>query len=413
MEQATFAELEHDLKTRRTRREVFLETMDGLVPWERLEARIEPFYPKAGRGRRPYPLGVRLRVHCVQLFYNLSDPGMEDLLYEVKSVRRFVGLRLSGALPDETTVLHFRHLLETHGLGETLFEEINAHLASLGHRLSKGTIVDASLIAAPSSTKNRKGERDPEMHQTKKGNQWHFGMKAHIGVDAQSGLTHSVETTPANVSDVATAHALLHGGEEQVWGDAGYQGVDKRAENRDTDVDWEVAMKPGKRRGAGQGGPGGGGGEAQGVGSGQGGTSVPVCEAPLRLREGALSGAGEEHATHRRAARVHQSAHRGARRHRLTWGESVRNRRKAAGTVGSGIEIPISWHDNTSPMGSGVSSTGHDTRIHEKTDLFRHSLDAGPRNFLCTDREPRSPHRRKDAWSVECERAQEPWKPAR
>ncbi len=180
---------------------------------------------------------------------------MEDLLYEVKSVRRFVGLRLSGALPDETTILHFRHLLETHGLGETLFEEINAHLASLGHRLSKGTIVDASLIAAPSSTKNRKGERDPEMHQTKKGNQWHFGMKAHIGVDAQSGLTHSVETTPANVSDVATAHALLHGGEEQVWGDAGYQGVDKRAENRDTDVDWDVAMKPGKRRGLDKAGP--------------------------------------------------------------------------------------------------------------------------------------------------------------
>ena len=136
---------------------------------------------------------------------------MEDLLYAVESVRRFVGLRLSGALPDETTVLHFRHLLETHDLGETLFEEINAHLASLGHRLSKGTIVDASLIAAASSTKNRKGERDPEMHQTKKGNQWHFGMKAHIGVDAQSGLTHSVETTPANVSDVATAYALLHG----------------------------------------------------------------------------------------------------------------------------------------------------------------------------------------------------------
>ena len=255
LEQATFAELEHDLKKRRTRREVFLETMDGLVPWERLEARIEPFYPKAGRGRRPYPLSVMLRMHCVQLFYNLSDPGMEDLLYEVKSVRRFVGLRLSGALPDETTILHFRHLLETYGLGETLFEEINAHLASLGHRLSTGTIVDASLIAAPSSTKNRKGERDPEMHQTKKGNQWHFGMKAHIGVDAQSGLTHSVETTPANVSDVATAHALLHGGEEQVWGDAGYQGVDKRAENRDTDVDWEVALKPGKRRGLDKAGP--------------------------------------------------------------------------------------------------------------------------------------------------------------
>ena len=222
--------------------------MDSLIPWERLEKRVEPFYPKAGRGRRPYPLRAMLRVHCVQLFYNLSDPGMEDLLYEVESVRRFVGLRLSGALPDETTILHFRHLLERHGLGERLFEEINAHPGALGHRLSTGTIVDASLIAAPSSTKNRTGERDPQMHQTKKGNQWYFGMKAHLGVDAQSGLTHSLETTPANVSDVTVAHALLHGGEERVWGDAGCQGVGRREENRDTEVDWRVAMKPGKRR---------------------------------------------------------------------------------------------------------------------------------------------------------------------
>ena len=248
MEQASFAELEHASKKRRTRREVFLEKMDALIPWGRLAARIEPFYPKAGRGRRPYPLAVMLRVHCVQLFYNLSDPGMEDLLYEVESVRRFVGLRLSGALPDETTILNFRHLLEKHGLGEALFEEINAHLASLGHRLKTGTIVDASIITAPSSTKNRTGERDPEMRQTKKGKQWYFGMKAHIGVDAASGLTHSLETTPANASDVVTAHALLHGGEECVWGDAGYQGVGKREENWDAEADWRVAMKPGQRR---------------------------------------------------------------------------------------------------------------------------------------------------------------------
>ena len=177
-----------------------------------------------------------LRVHCVQLFYNLSGPGMEDLLYEVESVRRFVGLRLTGPLPDETTILHFRPLLERHGLGEVL-------LASMGHRLKTGTIVDASLIAAPSSTKNRKGKQDPEMRH-----QWYFGMKAHIGVDAQSGLTHSLETTSANVSDVATAHVLLHGGETQLWGDAGYQGVGKRAENREAAVDWQVAMRPGQRR---------------------------------------------------------------------------------------------------------------------------------------------------------------------
>ena len=248
MKQSTFAELEHDTKKRRTRREVFLEKMDALIPWERLEARVEPCYPKAGRGRRPYPLGVMLRVHCVQLFYNLSDPGMEDLLYEVESVRRFAGLRLTGPLPDETTILNFRHLLEKHGLGEALFEEINAHLASLGHRLKTGTIVDASIITAASSTKNRTGKRDPEMRQTKKGNQWYFGMKAHIGVDAQSGLAHSLETTPANESDVVRAHALLHGGEERVWGDAGYQGVGKREENRGAQVDWQVAMKAGKRR---------------------------------------------------------------------------------------------------------------------------------------------------------------------
>ena len=248
MEQATFSELDHDSKKRRTRREIFLEKMDRLVPWERLEKRIEPVYPKPGRGRRPYPLRTMLRVHCVQLLYNLSDPGMEDLLYEVESVRRFAGLRLTGPLPDETTILKFRHLLEEHGLGEGLFAEINAHLASLGYGVRKGTIVDASIVDAPSSTKNAKGERDPEMHQTRKGNQWYFGMKAHIGVDAETGLAHSLATTPANVSDVATAHAVLHGGEETVWGDAGYQGVGKREENKDRDVDWETAMKPGRRR---------------------------------------------------------------------------------------------------------------------------------------------------------------------
>jgi len=248
MEQATFSELDHDSKKRRTRREIFLEKMDRLVPWERLEKRIEPVYPKPGRGRRPYPLRTMLRVHCVQLLYNLSDPGMEDLLYEVESVRRFAGLRLTGPLPDETTILKFRHLLEEHGLGEGLFAEINAHLASLGYGVRKGTIVDASIVDAPSSTKNAKGERDPEMHQTRKGNQWYFGMKAHIGVDAETGLAHSLATTPANVSDVATAHAVLHGGEETVWGDAGYQGVGKREENKGRDVDWETAMKPGRRR---------------------------------------------------------------------------------------------------------------------------------------------------------------------
>ena len=230
MDQPTFADLEYASKKRKTRREIFLERIDSLVPWDRLEGRIRPFYPKAGRGRRPYELSAMLRIHCVQLFYNLSDPGMEDMLYEVESVRRFVGLRLSGPLPDETTILNFRHL-ESQGL-----------------RLREGTIVDASLIEAPSSTKNRAGGRDPEMRQTKKGNEWHFGMKVHIGADAETGVVHSVTTTPANVHDVTEAHRLLHGGEKRVWCDAGYQGVGKRVENRELDVEWQVAMRPGRRR---------------------------------------------------------------------------------------------------------------------------------------------------------------------
>ena len=248
MDQPTFSDLEYQGKKRKTRREIFLERMDGLIPWQRLEERIRPFYPKAGRGRRPYDLSVMLRVHCVQLFYNLSDPGMEDLLYEAESVRRFVGLRLSDSLPDESTILHFRHLLEKRHLGKGLFQEINRYLEDQGLRLREGTIVDASIIESPSSTKNRAGSRDPEMHQVKKGNQYYFGMKLHIGVDAETGLVHSFSTTPANVHDVTEAHRLLHGGEWQVWGDAGYQGVHKREENREGEVEWQVAMRPGQRR---------------------------------------------------------------------------------------------------------------------------------------------------------------------
>ena len=173
---------------------------------------------------------------------------MEDMLYEVETARRFVGLRLSGPLPDETTILNFRHLLDKHELGTGLLEEINRHLESQGLRLQEGTIVDASIIAAPSSTKNRNKERDPEMRQTKEGNEWHFGMKLHIGVDSETGVVHSVSTAPANVHDVTETPRLLHGGETQVWGDAGYQGVDKRPENRDLEVEWQVAMRPGQRR---------------------------------------------------------------------------------------------------------------------------------------------------------------------
>ena len=247
-DQASFADLEYQGKKRRTRREVFLERMESLVPWEKLEGRIRPHYFSSERGRRPYSLSVMLRVHIVQLCYNLSDPAMEDLLYEAESVRRFAGLRLTESLPDESTILHFRHLLERHQLGQGLFEEIKGHLEEQGVRLREGTIVDATIIEAPSSTKNRAGERDPEMRQVKKGNQYHFGMKLHIGVDARTGVVHSLSTTSANVHDVTEAHRLLHGGEKQVWGDAGYIGVQKRPENRELAVEWQVAMKPGQRR---------------------------------------------------------------------------------------------------------------------------------------------------------------------
>ncbi len=248
MEQKTFSELEYDNKKRKTRREIFLERMDGLIPWKRLEKRIRRHYPKAGKGRHPYPLSVMLRIHCVQLFYNLSDPAMEDMLYEIEAVRRFVGVRLSGPIPDETTILNFRHLLEEHALGKKLFKEINAHLDDQGLILKEGTIVDASIIAAPTSTKNKARERDPEMHQTKKGNEWHFGMKMHIGTDDELGLVHSVTGTSANVHDITEAERLLHGEEERVRGDSGYRGIDKRPEHRDRDTNWQISMTPSKRR---------------------------------------------------------------------------------------------------------------------------------------------------------------------
>jgi IS5 family transposase len=248
MDQMTFAEAEYDGKRRKTRREKFLEQMDGLIPWKKLEKKIQPHYPKNGNGRQPYPLPVMLRIHCMQLFYNLSDPAMEDALYEIESMRRFAGLRLSDRLPDETTILNFRHLLERHNLGKRLFDEMNRHLSSQGLRMREGSIVDATIIAAPTSTKNAAGERDPEMHQTKKGNEWHFGMKMHIGTDDALGLIHSLSTTPANVHDITQVDQLLHGDEERVWGDAGYQGIEKREEHASRKVHWNIAMRPGQRK---------------------------------------------------------------------------------------------------------------------------------------------------------------------
>ena len=247
MSQLTFAEAEFENKKHKTRREEFLERMDKLIPWVRMEKRIAKHYPKGETGRPPYPLAVMLRVHCLQLFYNLSDPGMEDALYEIESMRRFAGLRLSERLPDETTILNFQHFLEAHRLGKVLFEEINRHLRAQNLIFREGTIVDATIISAPSSTKNESGARDPEMRQARKGQQWFFGMKLHIGVDDALGLIHSLETTPANASDIAHTDDLLHGGEERVWGDAGYTGIEKREEHQERDVTWLVALRPGKR----------------------------------------------------------------------------------------------------------------------------------------------------------------------
>ena len=215
-----------------------------------LLAALAPFYPKGGgRGRPPIGLERMLRMYIVQQSLGLSDEGIEDALYDSQAIRRFVGIDLSReSAPDATTLLKFRRLLETHQLTESIFNAINAHLAKKGLLLREGTIVDATLIAAPPSTKNREGKRDEEMHQTKKGQQWYFGMKAHIGVDAQSGLVHTLIGTAANVSDVTQAQALLHGDETVALGDAGYQGVEKRDENLECPVTWHIALRPSKRK---------------------------------------------------------------------------------------------------------------------------------------------------------------------
>ena len=248
MDQLSFSEAEYHHKKRKTRREKFLEQMDALIPWKRLEKKIAKHYPRPGNGRRPYPLNTMLRVHCMQLFYNLSDPAMEDALYEIESMRRFAGLSLSNSLPDETTILKFRHLLEKHELGKMILKEVNSHLEKEGLLLREGTIVDATIISAPTSTKNQSGQRDPEMHQTKKGNEWHFGMKMHIGVDETYGVIHSVETTPANTHDITQTENLLHGEEDTCWGDAGYLGVEKREEMAGRNIEWNIAARPGKRK---------------------------------------------------------------------------------------------------------------------------------------------------------------------
>ncbi|MFV1943541.1 IS5 family transposase [Pseudomonas luteola] len=242
MKQMTFADAEYAGKRKQTRKELFLIEMDQVVPWKGLIALIEPHYPKGEGGRPAYPLMAMLRVHLMQNWFGYSDPAMEESLYETTILRQFAGLSLER-IPDETTILNFRRLLEKHELAVGILGVINGYLGDRGLSLRQGTIVDATLIHAPSSTKNKEGKRDPEMHQTKKGNQYFFGAKAHIGVDVKSGLVHHVHVTAANVADVTQVDKLLHGEETLVVADAGYTGVEKRAEHEGRKVIWRIAAR--------------------------------------------------------------------------------------------------------------------------------------------------------------------------
>ena len=246
MKQTTFASLAYAGKKKRTRREAFLAEMEAVVPWARLTALIEPHYPKAGPkgGRPPMPLEVMLRVYCLQQWYALSDPAAEEALYDSDAMRRFAGLELGDdAIPDETTILNFRHLLERHELTRAIFEAVNAYLRERGILLREGTLVDATLIDAPSSTKNKQGARDPEMTSTKKGNDWYFGMKAHVGVDLDSGVVHTLETSTAKMHDSQKFDELLHGDEHAVFGDKGYVSGEREAAFRARGKVWGVMRK--------------------------------------------------------------------------------------------------------------------------------------------------------------------------
>ena len=249
--QLSFAVSEWNGKKKQTKREKFLGRMEEVVPWKRLVELIKPHYPQGLRGRPPMGIEKMLRVYFLQQWYGLADEALEDAIYDSQAMRLFVGIDLSQeGVPDATTLLKFRHLLERHDLTRGIFAEVNAMLMEQKCLMREGTIVDATIIAAPTSTKNKSRQRDPEMHQTKKGNQWYFGMKAHVAVDAQSGLVHRVIGTAAHVSDISQTHELLHGQERDVFADAGYQGVQKRPEitSMKTPPQWHVAAKRSKIR---------------------------------------------------------------------------------------------------------------------------------------------------------------------
>lgn len=243
--QGSFSELEYESKKRKTRRELFLDEMESVMPWSELISVIRDYYPKRGKvGRQPKALQSMLRIHCMQQWFSYSDRQMEDALYEVESIRRFAGFsRVTDELPDESTILKFRHLLEKHDLTIKLLNAINRHLEQCGVQVSKGTMVDATIIHAPSSTKNSSGTRDPEMHQTRKGNQWYFGMKIHVGADVNSGVTHTVTVTAANKADIDELPNLLRADDEVVFADAGYTSDEYKRGARQLGMRWCVNDK--------------------------------------------------------------------------------------------------------------------------------------------------------------------------
>ncbi len=251
MKQTSFASLSYAAKKKKTRKERFLEQMESCIPWSRFEAVIEPHYPKAGRrGGQPIGIETMLRIYLMQQWFNLSDPAMEDALYEIESMRRFAGLALcEDRIPDETTILKFRHLLERHHLTDALFAQVQGHLQSKGLHMSKGTMVDATLIAASPSTKNKAGQRDPEMHQTRKGKQYYFGMKIHVGADVNNGAAHTVTVTAAHQADITQLPALLRDDDEVIFGDAGYTSDSYKRGARALGLRWCVNDKRKPRHG--------------------------------------------------------------------------------------------------------------------------------------------------------------------
>lgn len=251
MKQRSLAMTGYFDKGKKTRREQFLAEMDQVVPWARLHGLIEPHYPKGSPagGRPPLPLERMFRIYCLQQWYNLSDPGAEEALYDSITMRRFVGVCTDAdVIPDETSILNFRRLLEKHKLTEQLFAEVNTHLSERGLIVGKGTIVDATIIDAPSSTKNAKKKRDPQMHQTRKGKQWYFGMKVHTGTDTESGLVHTVRATAANVADVNVLGELLHGTEESLHGDSAYHSKQLKADAEAVGIEFNVNQRGSKHR---------------------------------------------------------------------------------------------------------------------------------------------------------------------